>query len=68
MVTDLPEFVSLMSDNISLNQGVISGSVTPRALTWGESVSSFLPPPLYILMADVVYYEEVSEIIWFIYC
>lgn len=33
-VTDLPEFVELMSDNIALNKDVISGSVLAKSLTW----------------------------------
>ena len=33
-VTDLPEFVDLMSIDIHLNKDVIHGSVTAKSLTW----------------------------------
>ena len=33
-VTDLPDFVELMSTNIDLNKESIQGSVTARALVW----------------------------------
>ncbi len=33
-VTDLPEFVDLMSENIAYNKDVISGSVTASVLKW----------------------------------
>ena len=33
-VTDLPDFVELMSTNIDLNKESIQGSVTAKALTW----------------------------------
>ncbi len=33
-VTDLPEFVDLMSDNVSINKDVIAGSLTAQVLKW----------------------------------
>ena len=33
-ITDLPDFVELMSTNIDLNKDLIAGSVTAKALTW----------------------------------
>ena len=34
MVTDLPDFVPLMSENVDLNKDVLSGSATARTLIW----------------------------------
>ena len=34
VITDLPEFVELMSTNVSLNSEVLSGKVTAKALKW----------------------------------
>ena len=34
VVTDLPDFVPLMSGNIDLNKDVLSGSATARTLIW----------------------------------
>ena len=33
-ITDLPDFVELMSTNVELNKESIEGSVTAKALTW----------------------------------
>ena len=37
MVTDLPDFVPLMSENIDLNKNVLSGSATAGTLIWWVS-------------------------------
>ena len=48
MVTDLPDFVPLMSENIDLNKDVLSGSVTARTLIWW--VSPCKQEPIIIFM------------------
>uniref|UniRef100_A0A2I2ZUM3 Valosin containing protein lysine methyltransferase n=1 Tax=Gorilla gorilla gorilla TaxID=9595 RepID=A0A2I2ZUM3_GORGO len=50
VVTDLEEFKHL-----------VTGSVQAKVLKWGEEIEDFPPPPVYILMADCLYYEESLE-------
>ncbi|XP_075874263.1 protein N-lysine methyltransferase METTL21D [Nelusetta ayraudi] len=58
-VTDLDELQTLLKANIQENHALItSGSVTAKALKWGEDASEFLPAPYCILMADCIYYEQ----------
>ncbi|KAI0226084.1 Protein-lysine methyltransferase METTL21D [Lamellibrachia satsuma] len=61
-ITDLPEFVPLMQLNIDANIHLVrTGSIITQALKWGGDVSSFLPPPDYILLADCIYYTQSLE-------
>ena len=60
-VTDLPRFVPLLKEAISLNPK-LSPRINVQALTWGDSkdLKSFLenkPLPDLILVSDCIYYE-----------
>ena len=60
VVTDLEELQDLLKMNINMNKHLVTGSVQAKVLKWGEEIEDFPPPPVYILMADCIYYEEVS--------
>jgi hypothetical protein len=61
VLTDLEDFIPLIQLNISNNQSALRGVAEARRLEWGSDVTSFLPCPDYILMADCIYYEQSLE-------
>jgi hypothetical protein len=62
-LTDLPRFVPLLKESISLNPKLSQQRINVQALTWGDSedLKSFLeenkPLPDLILISDCIYYE-----------
>ncbi|KAF2092361.1 hypothetical protein NA57DRAFT_82390 [Rhizodiscina lignyota] len=57
-ITDLPQMLPLMQQNIALNFSSQSPSITPAVYSWGSPPPSNLPvPPDVILAADCVYFE-----------
>ena len=49
-----------MQLNIDANRHMVkTGSITAQTLKWGSDISSFLPAPDYILLADCIYYPQV---------
>ena len=71
IVTDLPELLSLMQQNIDKNKEKLVGSCQATPLTWGNSEqmkclkdSTFSNVLDYIIVADCVYYEEVGCTQW----
>lgn len=62
-MTDLPEILPLLEKNISANFQQIEGTggkISAQTLRWGDAENiKLLPKPDIILMADVIYYEEV---------
>lgn len=58
LITDLPDFIPLIEMNITENKSLIKGSAKALPLRWGEdTVQDYFH---YILLADCIYYEEVS--------
>lgn len=58
VITDLPDFIPLIEMNITENKSLIKGSAKALPLRWGEdTVQDYFH---YILLADCIYYEEVS--------
>lgn len=76
-ITDLPICVPLMQQNIHENSSNLRRKSSAAVLEWypftnncitvmlctyrGQNVEEFLPQPDVILMADVLYYDEVSK-------
>ncbi len=63
IITDLPDVVPNMQKNIDINHCTID-NITAASLVWGEGITNpeFLHQD-YILASDVVYYEELYEIL-----
>lgn len=59
VITDLAEFLALIQLNIDNNRKHITGTAVAQVLKWGEAVS--IASPDYILIADCIYYKEVSH-------
>ncbi|XP_048589213.1 protein N-lysine methyltransferase METTL21D isoform X2 [Nematostella vectensis] len=59
--TDLEDFIPLIDLNKRTNGHLITGKFSARCLKWGSDVSSFLPHPDYVFIADCIYYEESLE-------
>lgn len=60
-ITDLPEFVDLMSYNVSANKSLIEergGLCKVEALEWGTPSDMKVDM---ILLSDCIYYEKVSS-------
>lgn len=57
VVTDLPELVGIMEENVRLND---LPNCRAAALTWGDDPAPFNPPFDIILLADVVRTHFVS--------
>ncbi|GFO28945.1 protein-lysine methyltransferase mettl21d-like [Plakobranchus ocellatus] len=76
VVSDLPELVPLIKQNIDTNREKLSGSCQAAALTWGDEDqmkslkdASFPEGPDYIMVADCVYYQEsVTQLVETIVC
>lgn len=58
IISDLPEFIPLISMNIEVNKDLITGNTTAKALTWGEDTISEHAFD-YVVLADCIYYEQV---------
>lgn len=52
VVTDLPQLVGLINENIKLNN--VQANCRAEALTWGDDPAPFNPPYDVILISDVV--------------
>lgn len=60
-ITDLPEFLGLMEKNIMENRDRLGCPVEARELSWGnEQQMRQFPIPEVVLVADCIYYEQVS--------
>eukprot|EP00731_Ephydatia_muelleri_P000094 Em0001g94a len=57
LLTDLPEIVPLMKENICINSATLRGSAEAMALVWGHDVLPGMKPDV-VLMADTIYHEE----------
>jgi hypothetical protein len=55
-----------METNIRANSDCFSHLPKAMPLVWGQDISEFLPHPDVILMADLIYYEEVDKCSYFI--
>ncbi|KAL5238318.1 hypothetical protein ACI65C_005728 [Semiaphis heraclei] len=58
-LTDLPENLSQLKQNVDENTPWLKGCVQTVALTWGNTFES--EPFDFLLMADCIYYPEVVE-------
>ncbi|EDV23494.1 uncharacterized protein TRIADDRAFT_58173 [Trichoplax adhaerens] len=59
VITDLPQFLPLMQLNIDNNKSSIhSGHIEASVLSWNDEIDKLLPLPDYLIMSDVIYYEE----------
>jgi len=56
-LTDLPENLQKLKQNVDENKSCLKGYVQAVALTWGTKFDS--EPFDYLLMADCIYYPEV---------
>lgn len=61
VLTDLKSCLELMRQNINNNITVLKGKADAQVLEWGRNTSEFQPLPDIILMADLIYYEEVLQ-------
>ncbi|ESP03382.1 hypothetical protein LOTGIDRAFT_237692 [Lottia gigantea] len=61
-ITDLPEFLPLISLNIQENKALLTGEIKAETLIWGQ-VSDVMKKTEWdlILLADCIYYEESLE-------
>ena len=59
IITDLAEFIPLIQLNIDRNQENLTGKAEAEVLSWG-SQSAVSKQPDYILVADCIYYQQVS--------
>jgi len=62
IATDLPSVIPLIEKNIAVNNEAIlqsGGSCSAKILDWSERAFDFMQTD-YILLADCVYYEQVS--------
>eukprot|EP00112_Aurelia_sp_Birch-Aquarium-sp1_P015589 Seg347.3 transcript_id=Seg347.3/GoldUCD/mRNA.D3Y31 product="Protein-lysine methyltransferase METTL21D" protein_id=Seg347.3/GoldUCD/D3Y31 len=58
-ITDLAEFVKLMQMNIDHNaKNTKMGNIKAAELKWGKDLNKFQSHYDYILMADLIYYEQ----------
>lgn len=60
VMTDLPEFLPLITKNISANKDLLKGKAEARTLKWGCGVQDFQTPDV-LLMSECVYYEKSVE-------
>ncbi|EEC04860.1 hypothetical protein IscW_ISCW005020 [Ixodes scapularis] len=59
-MTDLPEFLPLITKNISANKDLLKGKAEARTLKWGCGVQDFQTPDV-LLMSECVYYEKACQ-------
>ena len=63
-LTDLPELLPLLKINCAENTSIIQGVTEVQQLTWGNTQQiQAIQVPDVILLADCIYYGEVS-VIW----
>ena len=66
VISDLPEFISLMELNIVANQRSISGSIKCVELIWGEGYPyQCQMNPDFVFLSDCIYYKEVCIVLLF---
>ncbi|KJE92899.1 hypothetical protein CAOG_03784 [Capsaspora owczarzaki ATCC 30864] len=61
VITDLPQVIGFMEQNIALNPELNGGTCTAAGLAWGEPLPAVLPPFEYLLVADCVYWEQLIQ-------
>lgn len=59
VITDLPELIPLLKNNIDVNQEELRGTVRAETLNWEDGSSWNHPAPDYVMIADCIYYDAV---------
>eukprot|EP00095_Tigriopus_kingsejongensis_P008412 maker-scaffold9_size846264-snap-gene-7.27 protein:Tk08412 transcript:maker-scaffold9_size846264-snap-gene-7.27-mRNA-1 annotation:"protein-lysine methyltransferase mettl21d-like" len=65
VLSDLPEYIPLLEENIAKNRAHLPNAVECRALTWGQSsedLSKLIPSGVdFVLVSDCIYYEDAIQ-------